>query len=407
MRWFVLCILTVLALSFSLTTLAADNSPLTPQAISDLHTIGDRLATVSYLTEQELITIEEANTAEEKLLADAAIIYGQSLTADELATITSHALPAASLTSLQRFAGLITFTNILWTIAIVLGVICFCILFWRLLRFLLTIILAVPPEVYEVSLGFIGLGLIGDAYRQLAPGVREYVAFTGCLLFGGALGIAYVVHKLDRFKCETAIFSALAVVAAASAILNASSLSGFLAIASLMSALGFSAVATPLCYAIGFRNDEALGRATSVALLMVALFVGLKMTATIVPWLEPFQIGALYLGSFIGYLGLLIASSYWYATHQHDKQHRYILMQVVTVIAGLAALAIGSMWNIPELRSIGGTFFIIYLVEKFMEIPSRSLTGWAFKGLCVSAGIYGLCLLIKTYPEMLRPYLLF
>jgi len=401
MRWFVLCILTVLTLSFNLAALAADNSPLAPQAISSLRTIGDHLAAVNYLTEQELITIEDASTAEEKLLADAAIIYGQSLTADELATITSHELPAESLTGLQRFAGLITFTNILWTIAIVLGVVCFCILFWRLAEFLLAVILAVPAQVYEVLLGLAGLGLIGYAY-WLVPGVKEYVAFTGCLMFGGALAIAIAVHKLDQKHVVPMLFATLAVVASGSAILHTSSLSGFLAVAALMSALGFSVIATPLCYAIGFRDDEALGRATSVALLMVAAFVGMKMTAMVIHWLAPFQIGALYLGSFIGYLGLLIASSFWYNKHQN-----YILMQVVTVLAGLAALAIGSLWNIPELRSIGGTFFIIYLVEKFMEIPSRSLTGWAFKGLCASGMIYGICLLIKTYPETLRPYLLF
>ena len=256
MRWFVLCIMTVLALSLSMTAGAADSSPLSSPAIADLHTLGGALAAVDYLTAAQLISVEQATTAAEHILAEASTITGQTLSADELAIITRHTPAVGSLTALQRFAGMITFTNILWTIAIVLGVVCFCILFGHWLQWLVTFILLIPPQVYETLLGLAGLGLVGGAY-WLAPGVKEYVAFTGCLLFGGALVIAAVVHELKRG--ESALFFALAGVAATSAILHASSLSGFLAIAALMSALGFSVVATPLSYAIGFRNDDALG----------------------------------------------------------------------------------------------------------------------------------------------------
>jgi hypothetical protein len=378
---------------------------LSAEAVQTLTAARYGLQTVDDLLRDGIITANQAEQARSNLLQKASQAAGRGITPAELALLAGTAAePTApvKLTALQRFAGLITFTNILWVLAIILGVVCFCILFGHWLKQLIKLFLDVPPQVYEVLLGLAGLGLVVAAI-WLRPGVKEYVAFTGCLLFGGSLAIARGIHSEQLKDQESLLSLILAAVAGGSAVLHLSSLNGFLAVAALLSALGFSILVTPLCYCIGFSEKKgALARATSAAFVMLTVFVLLRVLAVNVPRLMVFETGALFLGAFVGYLGLLIASSKWY-----EDRTNYVLFQVITVAAGIAALAAGSIWQIPELQRIGGTFFILYVIEKFMEIPAKSVIAWAWKGLMLAGVIYGICLLIKTYPEALRPFLLF
>lgn len=116
--------------------------------------------------------------------------------------------------------------------------------------------------------------------------------------------------------------------------------------------------------------------------------------------LRMFEGGALFLGSFVGYLGLLITSSRWY----DGKSRNYVLFQFGTIAAGVAALFVGSYFGISELQKIGGTFFVLYLLEKIIEIPARSARGYAAVGLVASLAIFGFCMYVKHDPETLRPY---
>ena len=113
-----------------------------------------------------------------------------------------------------------------------------------------------------------------------------------------------------------------------------------------------------------------------------------------------FEGGVLFLGSFVGYLGLLIASSRWY-----EKRYNYGVFQVVTIVAGCAALFVGSVWQIGELQKIGGTFFILYVLEKIAEIPVRHRINYAYLGVLMAGLMYGFFMYIKANPDIVRPYL--
>ena len=74
--------------------------------------------------------------------------------------------------------------------------------------------------------------------------------------------------------------------------------------------------------------------------------------------IKVFEEGALFLGSFVGYLGLLISSSSkWYG---RNNPGRYLFAQIVTFIAGGLAIFIGATFGIGELLKIGGTFFVLW-----------------------------------------------
>jgi len=108
------------------------------------------------------------------------------------------------------------------------------------------------------------------------------------------------------------------------------------------------------------------------------------------------------MGSFVGFLGLLIASSRWY-----PKRFPYAYLQFVTIVAGLAALFVGSLWQIGELQKIGGTFFVLYVLEKLCEIPIEKRKNYAYLGLVVSGLFFGFCMMVRSHPETFQPYLLF
>jgi len=395
--------LNYLAVLFGVMCLAgsaqADDDELSADAARELSALRQSVMTVEDLAAQGIISRMQADEAVKRYLARASKTAGEAVSYERLLAMMTapEAGPETTgLTALQRFAGLITFTNILWVLGIALGVLCFGYLTWH---FIVTVLVSIPKEVYEVLFGLGGVGLVVGGL-WLRPGVAEYVGLTGALMVVAALSIAYFAHELQ--KKETLLFAVATAVAAGAALLHGSGMIGFLAVVLLMGALGFSAAVIPFGYCIGFKDDAALGRATVAGFMMVTLFVVLTIYGQAAPQLAVFRTGALFMGSFVGYLGLLIASSRWY-----DNRANYVLFQLITVAAGVAALVVGSVWGIGELQKIGGTFFVLYLIEKVCEVPVKERVGYASLGLLVSGLIFGVCMLVKTYPEMVQPYLLF
>ena len=82
-------------------------------------------------------------------------------------------------------------------------------------------------------------------------------------------------------------------------------------------------------------------------------------------------------------------------------------MQVITIVAGMAAIGAGSLFDIPQLLGIGGTFFVLYLIEKPFEIPTQSMVGRALIGLFVASGIGGGVWWAQNNMELVQPFLLF
>lgn len=303
------------------------------------------------------------------------------------------------LTSLQKFAGWITFTNILYIFGTVIGVLSVMYLCWDFITAFLRIFVEIPLIVYEVLLYASSAGMMGAGLVYSLPVMGPYIAFTGCLFLAGAIVLSAKLRNVE--PSEFRFFTILFVVFAPMAILHDSSWIGFLSVGALMGMLGFSMAVTPLCYAVGFKDEDSIGTATAAAFYILLAFVLYRIFLPTAPYVHVFESGALFLGSFVGYLGLLIMASKWY------KESTYALMQVVIIVAGVGALFIGSVFDIGELQKIGGTFFTLYLIEKVLEIPVRSARGYAVLGLMISGTIYGIFTVTKMYPEQIAPYLFF
>lgn len=371
----------------------------------DLTPMKHAVAALDECAAKGIITDAQAKQGTDLYLARAKEVSGREVTLTELAkfAVSAAPQPEAKLTALQKFAGLITFVNVMWCFAIVVGVACFAYLARDLIVSLMTVFVllaSLPLIVYEVICYLASSGVILYATR-LGPETAPYVALTGCLLFAAALGLTFRERGFP--KIEAASFL-LAIAWGATAVKFDSQLIGFFAVIALMSGLGFSAASTPLCYAIGFRDRDAIGRATSASFMILAAYVAAHVYGQSNPIAKIFEPGALFMGTFVGYIGVLISSSRFYC---EASDNSYALRQVFAVALGVAALYFGSVWQISELQKIGGTFFALYIIEKFTDIPAGSTRGYALIGLVLSGAVYWFSLVFKQNPDFWRTYLVF
>lgn len=351
------------------------------------------------MQDEGVITAAQEAEGIKRLLAQAEKVAGHDVTLAELLAMTGN--PSApvqetkELTWLQRAAGFVTFMNIMWVLGIILGAVCFIFLFGE---WVTTIFKDIPLGVYEVGFYGLGGGLVFWATR-LSAGYAPYVGLAGCLLFGGAAAFTATTHF--KGKNPAGLMAFVAGVWAVAALLLSSSLIGFFSVAALMSALGFSIIVMPGAYAIGFNDDEALARGTISAFMILTVFAGLRMAAVDTPHLSVFETGGIFLGAFVGYLGLLIISSKWYA------EKNYVFMQILMILLCVAALYVGSTWQISVLQKIGGTFLVLWFLEKVLEIAIESRVYWAYWGLLIGGLITGGVVLVKSNMAFFAPYLPF
>ena len=355
------------------------------------------IMTIQELEQRGILTHAEAEKSIAYYIAQASKAAGRTLTLNEIMA-TPDPTPQ-KLTPLQEFAGAIDFLRVIMVLGIIAVVGAVAYLFRYYVEKLLRLFLSVPVVVYEMMFyaASLGCGIWG---WLLPEPMHNYIGLLACLLFAGALGFS---ASYRRHLAHVSLFSILLfLVWAPAAILFGSSFIGFFAVGALLSALGFNILVRAVFESIRFRDTTVIGSATFAAFMVLALFIGLRLVGALIPALAVFEFGALFLGSFVGYWGLLISSSRWYG---RDQRERYWGFQVVAIIAGIGALFFGSVFQIGELQKIGGTFFVLYCIAKILEIPTRSRPAFALLIAVVGTITICFCWFALTHQELFRQWL--
>lgn len=319
------------------------------------------------------------------VLLGVCLVFGAASTA-----FAGVAPDCSELTALQKFAGFVTFGNIMLTGGIV-GAVGF--LVWLLY------LIDIPKTVYEIGGYAVSLGLVmygKDLHLGIDP---AFIAFAGCIGFGAMLMVSAALHDLEPNM--TAYFSTLTLAWAAVAVAYQSELVGFFAVGALFGTLGFIVRSYPFMTVIGFESEDALNRATGAAFVLLALFIGFRISGATASFIHLFSYGTYLIGSLVGFTGLLIL-----AYEGYKDSGGYIARQIPIIVFGIAALFFGSVLAIPELQKIGGTFFGLYLLEKICDVPTNGKIGYAFKGLVISCIALGAGYLILSHQELFAPYIL-
>ena len=410
--------------------------------------LNQRLYEVDALLENNKIDSVMARHVSNYYYTAAAEKTHNTLSVSQLATLID--LCAASdvcikKTLLQKMGGFFSFVNIMWFIGIMLLVVSvsaliihyraffialfaplyksvtvLAALFKRLFYFLpiaARLIARIPSVFYELLLYGLCLVLIGNGYEDNS--IREYLALTGCFALVAVFIFSINLHRdtfeniaqwLTRHNINPVSIANLVVliVFAPVAMYHDSQLIGVFAVLALMSWLGFSFSFQSLSYAVGFVGHSVIPRSLMVSAILIAVYSALEFSALQLGPFIVFRSGALYVGTAVYFIGLLIVSSKHYLMIADEdspagaESHaytlgRYVVWQIVTIASGVVALYLGSVYEIHQLKGVGGSLFFLYVFEKFFEIPwARAAFAWA--AFLLGAMLFASAFLIHRHP---------
>jgi hypothetical protein len=403
-------------------TLAAAQD-LSEEQVHDLKTLRSALETVDRLEQAGTLTADLAERYRRDQLELAGKVSGQVVPTradlDELIRQNDR----------SRFWGFFTFINI---VAVFAGVLLALALSWLFAVYLGPFLMTLPPVAWEfITYGVVALGMFSGA---IWPVLGIWFVVPAALLLIGALSLTRHLHfppprPGDANDAAGMVpgqgwvtftfseFTALvcAIVWGIAAIYYRSYLLGFLTVMALQALLGFSAFVIPGCVGLGFRKEDGIPRATLASFVLLVVFVVLQITGQFEPVREGsrevsvidprsaadpraplvyFRPGAIFMGAFVYFLGLLLLATRFYS----GSRGNYLLMQAVTIVSGVAAFYFGATFGIDALLGIGGTFFVLYLLEKYTELPWKDI-GWAWGLLGFAALLYAAAYLAGHYPQ--------
>jgi len=301
-----------------------------------------------------------------------------------------------NLTTFQVWAGYLTWLGLVKLLGAVIlsaGVIT---LFWGVL----TRIVFRARVLLEIIGYAVSAALIAGGYWTPSD-YLVWVVLAGCLLFAASVFATLWIHHIkgDDPKSLATLFM---LVWGTVAIYYGMPEVGFLAVAALMSLLGFSVVVSPLSYAFGFKEKAAIPSATMAAILLAAVFLLLRLSLPVRPgFVEVFMPGTFWIGSFVAMTGLLIMSSRYYA----DDFYQLVLAQVLFIGVAAIGFMLGLIVGIAPLTGIAGTFFVLYLAEKPLDITPHNAISVGISLILVGGVLWTAWEVAKAHEDVVRHYL--
>ncbi len=300
----------------------------------------------------------------------------------------------------NKVTGFVTFTNI---IAITAAILFVGSLAWLTRLYLLVILLAIPAKVHEFLI-YLACALLIVSGNYVKPEFQILLILPGCLGIIGGLSFTHWLRFVDKEFNMSVYFWILTAVWSCVAVVFGSEVVGFMSCMSLLSALGFMAGMLPGVISVGFNEEELIPRATLGAFALLTVHVIMSIfdpSGLTIPQYAYFAAGFSFMGSFVYFLGLICLSWRYYTWGlggEDEKWGRYIRYNVLAVVSGIAALYLGSVFSLGMVLGVCGTFFYIYLIEKYYELPWDG-RGWAWSLLGLAGILYCFVIFAKANPH--------
>jgi hypothetical protein len=242
--------------------------------------------------------------------------------------------------------------------------------------------------------------LIAGGY-WVSPEHLVWTVMIGCILFAATVYATIWIHEIKGDDPQ-GLMTLFMVLWGGIAIYYKMTEVGFLAIAALMSLLGFSVVVRSLEYSFGFQNRRVIPSATMAATMIVGLFLVFRLAVPNAPsFVQVFMPGAFWIGTFVALTGLLIMTSRYY---QRDTA-LLVLAQIAFLVISVIAVALGVTFGINAMAGIAGTFLVLYLAEKPLEVTPHNAVAVGTM-LIVTGGImFGAWSVAMAHQEIVERYL--
>ncbi|HEY9774311.1 MAG TPA: hypothetical protein V6C81_10970 [Planktothrix sp.] len=406
MRKFLLALFAVLIIPVS--GYCSDLSAHQAQSLKDINAT---ISVVHQLSTDNQITSAQESQIDAFYLNKAATVVGHPVTASDVQKLVSNA---------DKTQGLGVFLNFAIVLAGVIGLLGVVAIIAYYLR---DVLKEIPAEVYEVLayIGTAGLALCGYVHPfNLGAVLVEPLWFTvpGALALAASLSLTHKLHFKSSYRGDTVkmgpgfinfptVMFGLCTAAWGSMALLYSHIypdSGipnvlaFGAVIALQACLGFSAITMPGCIALGWERDSQVPRSVFSSFIILVAYLWLTLSGGLTGNLSLFAPGAIFMGAFVYYLGLLVMANKWYLSSNKGNSGQYMLMQFITIVSGFLAFYLGGTFHIGALLGVGGTFFAIYLLEKFYEIPWKGI-GWAWALVGTAVFLYFLVGYANTHSQ--------
>jgi hypothetical protein len=385
MRYYLLLLI---LFCFAFPIFAQDDDSQAPTSLLQIHYA---LETLDDLEARGILSHEAAETERAYYLASAETLTGEVLSQQAIA---ESALSSTG-DNILRF---LSFVNILWALASLMIVLS---LGWLFVIYIVPLLKRVPMTVYELLLYFVALTFIWNG-QYAAAGTQQFVALPGILGLGILFPFSYIrrvakKHELSQKFHRNALvilFLALSLIWGFIAIRYESNLIGFLTVIAGVWTLTLTRWVKMLLAPFGYQRENPL-------IEIMAMAFGLLMLHLIAEIYEIgqgyayFALGVHWLGAYGYFTALEVMASKW----QHRNQPGiYLYWQLVAVFSAVLGLFVGVFWQIDNLSETAGTFLLIYVLTKYLEIPNlRRYWAWASLGLGLL--LYVFSLLINQYPQ--------
>lgn len=290
---------------------------------------------------------------------------------------------------MMDIAGVITFSNFLFVLAIAMIVMA---IIWLFGLYFVVIIASIPVVVIELIL-YATLSLCVWS----APGLFGNFAYIWGMLFAWGLSATTLLTGYRTNNDNTTLFYLINMFihGVAGAHLQ-SSMICFSSVMFFMALIGFKFGFGVGYVVIGYDENDIIPSATLASLVVTFMgcFLKLNPISKIASLFVP---GALWLGPLVFYVSLLILSSKYYPDKYNTQA--YVNMNVITVIAGLCAVFFGNVYDISQLYGFGGTFFTIFLLEKYIELMPNIYEVYAWSTLALGIALYMANMYFRTELE--------
>ncbi len=409
----------------------------TPVTIASPYTINDLyyyLQAVADLETRGVLDSDAAAAQREFYLDAAAVSAGQRLTEPQLADYLFS-------NEGQSWLRFLNFINLIWVFASIIIVLSSV---WIFAKYILPLLKRIPVIVYEILLYLLCAGFIFGGL-SVASGIRQFVALPGVLGLFFLLPFSYERHiirvnkhyqteytpaqlepidpsvqplaaeeveaqlvaaqarqsaqnnrELSRIRRDFMILNGvLVLIWGAIAVAYGSVLIGFLTVLAFMGAITLSPLVPPVVSALGFKRYDAGATVLVVSFVLVMVFLVMKIAAIQGIYAEIFEPGVFWIGADVYFIALGVLASRFY---HRENRARFMRWQLISIASCIAALFIGSFWDIPVIQEIAGTYFLFYILEKYIEIHNwRKRWAWALLGLGLL--LYAAALVMNAYPQ--------
>ena len=322
-----------------------------------------------------------------------------------LTTLSVVKLPTDPIVASAKYSfsmeGIFSFTNVILFVAglgIVVALIPALAEIAKVMN--LSVLLALMLDYFDI-IGYLVSGALIYIGTHQNSTVGYWNSLLGCGLATGSF-VATLLHlpsKGDIQRAAVLIHLFNFICLTPLTVVYSSSLYGFLSVAMLMGAFGFTIVCDNLCWSFGFRGDAVLQRSTLASLFILGAYTAVRFANVAPVYIEPFSLGVHVMGNIVLMLALLIISSEYY-----DKRQSYGFRQFCFVVAVFINLFVGFVYTIPAMASVGCTFLGLYLsfkVHEFVSMFGRFVWIWIF---VISAAAFQGALLLKRYPDVVSTF---